>query len=118
MSASARQARLVCALLAHHGEPVLPAGASAPVTGIFYPQGSPARSAYSEVGLVGRVSAQPNPDLYLLDDVAETLSEGSLIGIRGTDYVLVAKTPDGAGMTHCQLMPAAASGVDAPERWR
>jgi hypothetical protein len=125
--------RLSGAQLARFGEPVLLPSADGEdpveVSGIFDPIGEPAGGGGfgSEVGLVGRLSSQPNPVLWLQDADAVGVAEGTEVQIRWTPYRIVRKDPDGAGLTRCELMPGSAPVVAldeetgepiAPDRYR
>lgn len=136
MGTASRLARLARAAVSPTrgaGEPVLLPAAEGedPVqlAGIFDPIGDPAGAGGfgSEVGLIGRLSSQPNPVLWLQDADAAGLAEGGALQIRGAPYRLVRMDPDGTGLTRCELMPGAvpAVGLDeetgepiAPERYR
>lgn len=100
------------------GEPVYLGDALTPCYGLFDPIGQPPAGFGSEVGLVGRLSAQPNPTLALSDRDAAGASVGLTLSVRGSDYVVTRLDPDGSGLTRLALMPAAASGAEAGSPWR
>ena len=100
------------------GEPVrLAPGVVVP--GIFNPIGQPAGPFIADdIGLVGRVSGQPNPSVTLATADAAALVEGDAVTARGVAYLVVRADPDGTGLTHVHLMPAAAVNPDPLARLR
>jgi hypothetical protein len=95
-------------------------GAQEPVYGEFEPIGDPAGGGGwgSEVDLIGRLTSQPNPTLWLQDTDAAGVAEGSEVQIRATAYRIVRMDPDGAGLTRCELMPASVSAAGETDRYR
>lgn len=110
------QLRISASAVSHFGEPVRLA--TREVLGIFDPLGRPAEGLSSEVGLLGRVSAQVNPSVLLLDADAAELREGGGITVRETAYTVTRLDPDGAGLTRVELMPATVSDPNRLDRWR
>jgi hypothetical protein len=100
------------------GEPVTLGEETPPVYGLFDPLGTPPAGFGSEVGLTGRLSAQPNPTLLLRDSDCAGLAPGSAVSVRETDYLITRIDPDGRGLTRLELMPAAASGAIAGAPWQ
>jgi hypothetical protein len=89
--------------------------------GVFDPVGVSAEGHMgSEVGLLGRISAQRNPIAWLRDPDVENagLVMGAELTIRGLAYTVVKLDPDGEGMTQCSLMPSAAASADTTARYR
>lgn len=117
MIGPAAQFRISASAVAHFGEPVVLAARE--VLGIFDPRGQAAEGLLgSEVGLLGRLSAQVNPSVLLLDADAAELTEGDSLTIRETAYTVTRLDPDGAGLTRVALMPATVSDPNRLDRWR
>lgn len=101
------------------GEAVLRPGAD-PLYGVFDPIGEAAGGGGlgSPVGRAMTLAAQPNPVLYVTAADAAGLAKGDRLSLRGRDYIVASKDPDGGDMVEIRLMPAGASGVDAFEALR
>ena len=102
------------------GEPVtLPAGV---VMGVFdLPgMGGSVRERGSSTGERVAIGQQAQPQLLLRDADVGTLKQQDRVSVRGTDYLVVALTPDGTGMTTVELMLPGAEQGPMPEwrRWR
>jgi hypothetical protein len=117
MSWPSKIARISASSVAHFGEPVTLAERA--VLGIFDPRGEPADGLLgSEVGLLGRMSAQVNPTVLLLDADAAELAEGDSLTIREAEYTVTRMDPDGAGLTRVALMPSGVTDPNRLDRWR
>ena len=105
------RAGLSADLLGVFGEPVtLPWGDV--TTGVFEPRGGPQPAAWgSDISRANRVSQDPGPVVTLASAACSELERGDILIIRELEYKIRRLTPDGDGLTRCELVLAERAGL-------
>lgn len=100
------------------GEPVTTQ--TGEITAVFDPTGQQTQPLGPDVGLVVRVSGDPNPVIFVADSDVVSMKKNDPLEVRGVQYIGDTPEPIGNGWSRVALMRDTADGRSpgSTERWR